>query len=108
METDRFIYPYPLTFNVSSLEDMKLIAKQGEYKELDDLVVPKDVIRAPAIEKASKTHVHTKVETFYTVGLELYPVPPEIHKVLMAKDTFPDFNPWRSKEQWKERYFTDV
>lgn len=82
---------------------MKLLAKQGEYKEQEDLIVPSKVIPAPALEKASKSHVHTKVETYYTVPLPLYEVPEDIKQKVLETDTFPDFYPWKSKEHWITR-----
>lgn len=88
---------------MSSLDDTKFLAKQGEYVEKEDLTVPANIIPAPALLKASKTHIHTKVETFYTVPLPLYEVPEDIKQKVMETDTYPDFYPWKSKEHWVTR-----
>lgn len=106
IEVNDYRFPYHLIVNLSALDEVALLSKKGDYKQQSELEFPDRIIPAFPPERKSKTHFHTPAETFYVEDLGLYPVPSDIHQQVMDKDTYHGFNPWKVKDNWKQRYLS--
>jgi hypothetical protein len=103
IEVDKYRFPYHLIVNLSALDEVALLSKKGDYKQQSELEFPQRIVPAFPPERKSTTHFHTPAETFYVEDLGLYPVPDDIHQQVMDKDTYHGFNPWKVKDNWKQR-----
>jgi len=71
-------------------------------KNLDDGVT-REIIRGEKLFRASSSHKHTPQEVEWKNQLKEYPIPEEIEKSVMATEYFSRFNPWQTREQYKDR-----
>ena len=88
---------------VSDPEELDLLKPSSEFrpKELAIDDVKRIIIPAFPATRASKSHLHTAVETNWVEALKDYPIDEEIQDDVSARGHSSSFDPWLTRDNYR-------